>query len=563
MSHETDTKEVDAEALNADLEREIREAGGDAAVEELMDASAQASETSPDTTDTETDVREQSEGPEGGSAVGGAASEADKSVRGDEHVPASASAPRGGATQAEAPAPFHHALKRGRIARIHGDDVFVELGGIEGRNQGIVPLTQFDRPPRVGSIMDFVVRKFDEAQGLIHLSRETAVSLSTWDELTRGSVVDARVTGTNKGGLELEVAGNIKAFMPASQVDLHSVGDLEPLIGQKIEAMVQEIDRRGKKLLLSRRRLLEHRREQAARKLWSELEEGQVLEGKVVRIMEYGVFVDLGGVDGLIHISDLSHQRISKPQEVVEEGQTVEVKVLKIQPEKQRIGLGLKQTKPDPWDAAAPNLSPGQTVNGRVVRVESFGAFVEVAEGVEGLLPISEMSWKRIDKPEQVVQEGDSLRLVVLKVESEKKRLSLSLKQAKGDPWEGAQEAYQKGAWIEGRVVRETDFGAFVELDEGVEGLAHISELSDRRIGRVSEVVNEGDVKRFRVLDVDPESRRIRLSLREESGGGDAEAATAAASRQSTAKKKFKKPANLKGGMDAGHLGQGLGDLKL
>jgi small subunit ribosomal protein S1 len=456
---------------------------------------------------------------------------------------------------------IEHQLKRGRITGIQGDDVFVELAGLDAKNQGIVPLTQFERPPRVGSIMDFVVERIDDKEGVTILSREGAVSRATWDHLAPGAVVEARVTATNKGGLELEMVGNIPAFMPASQVDLHYVENLTDYVGQKLIARVQEINRKGKKVLLSRRQHLEAERELKRASLWEQLEVGQVRDGTVSSVVDYGAFVDIGGADGLIHISDLSYTHVKHPSEAVHVGQAVKVKVLKIDQAKNRISLGLKQVAPDPWETLEQRIKQGDQISGRVLRVADFGAFVEVEAGIEGLLPISEMSWKRVGNPHDVVKEGDVLRLGVLSVDLSKRRISLSLKQAQGDPWIGATVKYARNTVVEAKVISIADFGAFVELEPGIEGLVHISELSDQRVHAVGDVVKVGDRKQLRVLEVDEDNRRVRLSLKSASKELPAPSAapTAAENRHGrvvtttpAASSKTRKPGGkpLKGGIE-------------
>ena len=414
----------------------------------------------------------------------------------------------------------HTQMRRGRITAVRGEDVFVDVQGQTGRLQGVVPLQQFERAPRMGSIMDFVVDRVDEGQGLMYLSREGAISRTNWDNMHKGSTVEARVTGKNKGGLELELVGNIKAFMPMSQVDIHHIDDdaIEAFVGQKITALVVEIDHKHKKVMLSRRAHLERQRKQDKTKLMATLEVGQTLEGKVSKLMPFGAFVDIGGVDGLVHISDMSYSHINNPSEVVKEGQTVQVKVLKIENDKDRIALGMKQIQPDPWDAVSATVHVGEEVTGRVVRTANFGAFIELEQGVEALLPISEISWKRIHRAEDVVSVGQSLRLKVLTMEPDKQRMSLSLKQTTGDPWSLAAGNYAEEAQVTGKVVSVQDFGAFVELEEGVEGLCHISELADQRVNQVTDIVNVGDEKEFRIKSIDTENHKISLSLRKESG---------------------------------------------
>ncbi|MEM6259125.1 MAG: S1 RNA-binding domain-containing protein [Planctomycetota bacterium] len=461
-------------------------------------------------------------------------------------------------------APVHHEIRRGRISAIRGEDVFIDVTGDTGKLQGVVPLAQFDRPPRLGSIMDFVVDHIDEAQGLMFLSREGAISRTTWDTLHKGSVVEARVTGHNKGGLELELVGNIRAFMPASQIDLHHIEDFEPLVGQKLEAAVTEVDRKHKKVMLSRRAHLEHVRKASKEKLMASLEVGAILDGKVSNIVDYGAFIDIGGVDGLCHVSDMSYQHVTKPGDVVKQGDAVQVKVLKIDKAKGRIALGMKQVAPDPWETATTGVSAGAEITGTVTRTANFGAFIDIGGGVEGLLPISEISWKRIGKCEDVISVGQSLRLKVLTFDPKKKKMSLSLKQLGGDPWADAVAKFEVDSWVPGKVVSTQDFGAFVELEEGVEGLVHISELADGRVKSVGDIVKVGDEKNFRVKQIDTDKRKLALSLRKDSGprGGDRRGGKGQEEVKvfkTTAKKQSKE--NLKGGMDLG--GVGLGGLSM
>jgi small subunit ribosomal protein S1 len=455
---------------------------------------------------------------------------------------------------------IHLQMKRGRIAAIRGEDVFIELAGEAGKLQGIVPLVQFDRPPRMGSVMDFVLDHVDEQQGLVLLSREGAVSRSNWEQLKRGTIVEARVISSNKGGLQLEMVGGIRAFMPASQVDLRHIADLETLVGQKLEGMIIEIDRRSKNVVLNRRQLLEQQRAAARSKLMAELEVGQVRDGRVSSVVDFGAFVDLGGVDGMVHVSDMSYSRVDKPSDILKVGQDIKVKVLKIDLQKDRIGLGLKQIEPDPWDGVENKYKAGDQVSIRVVRTANFGAFVELEAGIDALLPISEMSWKRVGNAEQVVHVGDVLRAAVLNVDVKQHRISVSLKQDQGDPWIGAEHKYAKNSLVTGKVISVAEFGAFVELETGVEGLVHISELSDQHVDRVDNVLQIGQDKEFRVLDISEDDRKIKLSLKAVNAPPpqEAEPETSAAAQQAKARKA---PENLKGGMDA--RGIGLGGLSL
>ncbi|MEM6749660.1 MAG: S1 RNA-binding domain-containing protein [Planctomycetota bacterium] len=469
--------------------------------------------------------------------------------------------------------PKHLEMRRGRISAIRGDDVFVDLAGdlspTGAKLQGIAPAQQFERAPRIGSIMDFVVDRVDEKQGLMFLSREGAASRATWDQLRPGAVIEARVTGHNKGGLELELVGGIKAFMPASQIDTRPTPELEVWVGQTVPARVTELDLKRKKVVLSRRAHLEDKRKRDRVRLLAELKPGDLRDGKVTSLTDFGAFVDIGGIEGLVHITDLAYTRVEKPGDIVQVDQEVRVKVLKIDSAKNRLALGLKQAAPNPWEGVEGRLQPGAEVQGTVTRTADFGAFVEIEEGLEALLPISEISWRRIRKVEDELQVGQAIRAKVLAMEPGKRRLTLSLKQLAEDPWTSADDTYAAGTQHQGKVTHLTDFGAFVELAPGVEGLVHISELADRRVERVADIVSVGDEKTFRIKTVDASARKLSLSLRtpRQGGGGgkrDRDERSGKYSDKELAKRarqpKINK-GNLRGGMDPG--GMGLGGLKL
>jgi small subunit ribosomal protein S1 len=401
----------------------------------------------------------------------------------------------------------------GRIIGVRGEDVFVALGG---KAEGVLPLSEFpeDAPPDAGQEMDFVNHGPDPASGMLRLSLREVLLDASWDSLRRGEVVEAKVTGVNKGGLSMDLNG-MRAFMPAGQVDIDRIDDLSTLIGRKLECEVTEVNRSDRNITLSRRRLLEKQRAEAREQLKYTLAEGQVLRGVVRRLADFGAFVDIGGIDGLLHISEMSYGRLGHPSEMLKVGETIDVSILKIDLVKDRISLGLKQLTADPWTLAPAKYSAGDVVSGRVVKLMPFGAFVEVEPGVEGLIPISEMTYtRRVGHPKEVLKENDQVQVKVLSMDAENHKMSLSLKQLGDDPWTTVVERYTPQETVTGRVCRLTDFGAFVELEEGVDGLVHISELSDQRVPNVSSVVKEGQIVQVRVLSVDAEQRRISLSMR-------------------------------------------------
>lgn len=319
--------------------------------------------------------------------------------------------------------------KSGTVVSIHGDDVFVEFGP---KSQGICPLNHFDEPPKAGERLEFNVERFDKNEGLLILSRKGAVQKAEWESLEVGQTIEARCTGTNKGGLEMDVA-NHRAFMPAGQVDIRHVADLSVFVGEKIPCEVIEIDKQRGRIILSRKSVLAADREQQRKELLQKLEVGQKYPAVITSLQPYGAFADLGGIDGLIHISDISHERIKHPSDALKEGQQVEVQVLKVDDSQDppRIGLGLKQMQADPYEAKAGEINEGDTVSGTVTKLMAFGAFVELAPGVEGLIHISELSHDRISRPSQVVKPGETVTVKVLSIDHAQRRISLSIKQLK------------------------------------------------------------------------------------------------------------------------------------
>jgi len=439
--------------------------------------------------------------------------------------------------------------RRGRIVSVGKDDVFVDLGG---KSQGVVPITQFeDAEPVVGAEMDFHVERYDEREGVLVLTRKGSVATNvSWENLEVGQVVEGTVTGVNKGGLELNVKG-MRAFMPAGQVDLYFNPDISVFLNQKMTAEVTQFDAHAKNLVLSRRNILEREKEEQKVKLLEELAEGQIRRGTVRNVTDFGAFVDLGGMDGLLHVSEMSFKRGVKPSDLVKIGDVLDVKVMKLDRETGRMSLSLKQARGiDPWLDATTKYAVGTQITGRVTKTESFGAFIEVEEGLEGLLPISEMSWQRVQRTTDVVKEGDTVRLVVLSVDPAAKRMSFSLKQAGPDPWKTVAERYATDMVVSGTVTRVVDFGAFVELEPGLEGLVHISELDDKRVRAASDVVKPGQQVDVRVLEIDGEARRISLSIKRAKATTAAPAAAAGATPAPPPAPKKPRKTPLRGGLD-------------
>jgi small subunit ribosomal protein S1 len=440
--------------------------------------------------------------------------------------------------------PSAKGLKRGRVISVDPkqDEVFVDFGG---KSQGVATYSQFESEPKVGDELEFNVERYDAHEGLLILTKKGAAATNvSWETLEIGQIVEGVVTGVNKGGLELAVKG-MRAFMPSGQVDIFFQPDLNSFLNQKLLAEVTQFDAGARNLILSRRNVLERQREEQKQKLMTEIAEGQIRRGTIRSVMDYGAFVDLGGLDGLLHVSEITHRRGIKPSEFVKVGDVVDVKIIRIDRETGKLSLSLKQTMADPWIGAESKYGVGTPVTGRVSKIENFGAFIEVEEGVEGLLPVSEISWQRVRHPSEVLKEGDTLRLVVLSLDPANKRLSFSLKQASPDPWKTAGEKYAVDMTVSGTVTRTADFGAFVEVEPGLEGLVHISELAPQRVRAVTDVVKQGQSVEARIIDLDVEARRMSLSIRRA-----AEAAPAAPTGAPAQVQPKKKRPQLRGGLD-------------
>lgn len=448
------------------------------------------------------------------------------------------------------------ATRVGKIVGIYEEDVFIDLGG---KTQAITSRSQFGKEEvlQVGRQVEVIIERYDEDSGCLLVSRDGVLREARWEALRNGAVVEGKVTGMNRGGLEVDLNG-IRAFMPASQVDVAHIKDISVFIGQKVRSVILEHSRKSRSVLLSRKKVQEKELAEQRETLMAELAVGQNRQGVVGNLTDFGAFVDLGGVDGLIHISDMSYGQVNAVSDVVKPGQSVEVKILKVDKQRGRISLGLKQIQPDPWDGVEQKYPLGSEVTARVLRLERFGAIVEVETGVEALIPMSEMSWSRVSRASDILEVGQMTTAQVIRVSGAERRLALSLKQVQADPWGDVLASFAKNTKHTGKVTKCETFGAFVQLVPGVEGLVHISELSSQRVKQCEDVVKPGDEVEVRVLDVDTDARRISLSIKAAVEGavpassGDSSAADQV---QPKPKKKRKKP--LRGGLSAHYEWQG------
>jgi small subunit ribosomal protein S1 len=388
------------------------------------------------------------------------------------------------------------------------------------KSEGIIPLSEFadengQTDIKVGDKVDVLFERRENENGLISLSKEKADRQKIWNNLEEGAVVEGRIAARIKGGLSVDIGVN--AFLPGSQVDLRPVRNLDKLLGETFEFKIIKLNKRRGNIVLSRRVLLEEQRESLRQKTLETLAEDQEVVGVVKNLTDYGAFIDLGGIDGLLHITDMSWGRVAHPSDVLAVGDKVKVKVLKFDREKERVSLGLKQLTADPWLSVAEKYPTGSRVTGKVVSLTDYGAFVELDEGVEGLIHVSEMSWtKRIKHPSKILSIGDEVESVVLAVDVPNRRISLGLKQTERNPWEIIGEKFPVGTIIEGQVKNITDFGIFVGVDDGIDGLVHISDLSwTKRIKHPSELYKKGDVVKAVVLNIDQDNERFSLGIKQ------------------------------------------------
>lgn len=417
-------------------------------------------------------------------------------------------------------------IVEGKILRIGEEWVLVDVGF---KSEGTIPRNEWEEgeaPPEVGQTVRVLVEELedelgpvDEIQGMLMLSKRKAQKIDDWrrmmETVQEGQVVSGTVTRKIKGGLLVDIGVNV--FLPASQVDVRRPGDIGDFIGRVVQCEVLKIDEARRNIVVSRRSLIERERIEARKHLLEELKEGELRKGVVKNIADFGAFVDLGGIDGLLHITDMCYERIGHPSEMVAIDQEIEVMVLHIDREKQKIALGLKQKMPNPWDNVVEKYPVGRTFKGQVVNVMSYGAFVKLEAGIEGLVHISEMSWtKRINHPNELVQIGDEIDVVILGVDKSGQQLSLGMKQTQENPWTKVADRYSIDTVVKGKVRNLTNYGAFIELEEGIDGLLHVSDMSwTRKISHPSEMLEKGQEVTCKVLSVDQERRRIALGLKQ------------------------------------------------
>ncbi|PDH60157.1 MAG: 30S ribosomal protein S1 [SAR116 cluster bacterium MED-G06] len=411
---------------------------------------------------------------------------------------------------------------RGFVIALEGDAVLIDVGL---KSEGRVPLKELTNPGQdpdinVGDEIEVYVERMEDKNGQAVLSRDKARREEAWGLLEASFEKQERVTGVIfgkvKGGFTVDLSG-ATAFLPGSQVDIRPVRDLGPLMGTPQPFQILKIDRRRGNIVVSRRAVLEESRAEARSELVSNLQEGQVLQGVVKNITDYGAFVDLGGVDGLLHVTDIAWQRISHPSEALQIGETVEVQVIRFNPETQRISLGMKQLQADPWESVEGKFPIGSKLEGRVTNITDYGAFVELEAGVEGLVHVSEMSWtKKNVHPGKIVSTSQQVEVMVLDVDLGKRRISLGLKQCSGNPWEDYSSANPAGTEIEGEIRNITEFGLFVGLTDEIDGLVHLSDISWDATGEAAlEGFNKGDMVKAKILDVDIDKERISLGIKQ------------------------------------------------
>ena len=417
---------------------------------------------------------------------------------------------------------FEGRVIKGTIIAVENDDVVIDVGL---KSEGRVPMKEFGVPGQentlgVGDTVDVFIERYEDRDGIVRLSREKARREEAWTELEKSFKKAERVNGVIfgrvKGGFIVDLSGAV-AFLPGSQVDIRPVRDITPLMNTPQPFQILKMDPQRNNIVVSRRAVLEETRSEARSELISNLTEGQVLEGVVKNITDYGAFVDLGGVDGLLHVTDIAWRRVNHPSEVLQIGQTLNVQVIRFNAETQRISLGLKQLETDPWEGVEAKYPSGTKFTGRVTNITDYGAFVELEPGIEGLVHVSEMSWtKKNVHPGKIVSTSQEVEVMVLDADPEKRRISLGLKQCQSNPWEGFLEKFTVGSEVEGEVKNITEFGLFIGLEGQIDGMAHLSDLSWKKSGEEALAdYKKGDMVKTRVLDVDVEKERISLGIKQ------------------------------------------------
>lgn len=412
-------------------------------------------------------------------------------------------------------------ILRGKVVAVKQDGVIVDVGY---KSEGFLPISEFTEEElstlQVGSDVEVYIEEIRDSEGLVKFSKDKASKIKTWELLQKalqnGTSIEGRIVGKVKGGLTVNISG-VSAFLPGSQVDIKTPKDMDSLIGQRVLFKVLKLNDRLSNVIVSRRAVLEEERQRKRAETLEKLREGALLKGMVKNITDYGVFIDLGGIDGLLHISDISWGRINHPSEFFAMGDEIEVIVLKYDEEHERVTLGYKQKKPDPWFTVDERYPLGKRVRGKVVNITDYGAFIELEEGLEGLVHISEIDWlPRPRHPSKYLSVGEFVDAVVVKVDKEERRLSLSIRQLRTSPWELISQRYNTGQKISGKVKTITDFGVFVSLPEGVDGLIHISDLSwTKHIKHPSEVLRKGQKIEAVILSIEADKEKIALGLKQ------------------------------------------------
>jgi small subunit ribosomal protein S1 len=411
----------------------------------------------------------------------------------------------------------------GIVVQVGRDSVVVDIGG---KSEGVIARSEFAGPSgeinvKAGDKVDVYIESRENDDGLVTLSKEKADKMKVWDEISsaceRDELIEGTISQRVKGGLSVTIRGGVKAFLPGSQVDLRPIRNLDKLIGQTYQFKVIKFNKKRGNIVLSRRVLLEKERDEMKAKTLETLQEGMTVKGTIKNITEYGAFVDLGGIDGLLHITDMSWGRVNHPSEVFQVGDEVMVKVLKYNAETERVSLGLKQTQEDPWNHAEEAYPQGKRVRGKIMSVTDYGAFVELEPGVEGLIHVSEMSWtKKVKHPSKVVEPGQEIECQVLEVDAKAKRISLGLKQLEPDPWTLFTEKYRPGDKISGKVRSLTDYGVFVGIEEGVDGMVHKSDLSwTVKVNNPADLHDKNDDVEAIILSINHDEKKVSLGIKQ------------------------------------------------